>query len=35
MSKMHGKGKLTYKDGNSYKGELFKDKKNGYGVFIW
>jgi len=32
---MHGKGKITWKDGRSYRGDYLKDKKHGQGVYIW
>ena len=31
----HGKGKLKYPDGDMYQGEWLKDKRHGYGVYIW
>lgn len=32
---MHGKGLIKWKDGKSYDGEYFEDKKQGRGTFIW
>lgn len=32
---MHGKGKLTLKDGETYVGNFKDNMKNGFGVFTW
>ena len=32
---MHGKGKFTGKNGETYEGEYLNGLKNGYGVFSW
>ena len=32
---MHGKGLLTYENGNTYEGEFVKNRREGYGSFSW
>ena len=32
---MHGKGVFTWEDGRVYEGSYIKDRKEGYGNFIW
>lgn len=32
---MHGKGKMSYKNGDNYEGTFYKGKKHGKGYFKW
>ena len=32
---MHGFGRITWKDGRSYEGQYFNDKKHGFGIYTW
>lgn len=32
---MHGKGIYTWKDGRSYEGTYYNDKKHGFGIYKW
>ena len=32
---MHGYGYIVYKDGTTYEGQFFDDKKTGFGIYKW
>ena len=32
---LHGKGKLTFPDSDTYEGEWFQNKKHGIGEYRW
>ena len=32
---MHGKGCYNWKDGRSYEGDYYNDKKHGFGIYQW